>query len=89
MSILQKIVTVLAGLVSVAFAIGFMVLTGKIFEWLEPVAEDWEKMTLPYIILWFMTVVVSLPPLVGWSAIGTVCGYLFGMWKGYVTSRTY
>ncbi|KAL1954909.1 hypothetical protein VTO42DRAFT_447 [Malbranchea cinnamomea] len=83
MTFLQKILAVLAGIVSVACALGFMVLTGKIFEWLQPVAEDWEKSVPPYIILWLLTVVVSFPPLVGWSAIGTVCGYLFGVWKGW------
>lgn len=83
MTPLQKVGAVLAAISSLAFAIGVMVLTGKIFEWLEPVAEDWEKSPLPYIVLWLLTVVVSFPPLFGWSAIGTVCGYLFGVWKGW------
>lgn len=84
MTPLQRIGAVIAATASLAFGIGVMVLTGKIFEWLEPVAEDWEKSPLPYIVLWLLTVVVSFPPLFGWSAIGTVCGYLFGVWKGYV-----
>lgn len=84
MTLLQRIGAVLAATASLAFGIGVMILTGKIFEWLEPVAEDWEKSPFPYIVLWLLTVAVSFPPLIGWSAIGTVCGYLFGVWKGYV-----
>lgn len=80
---LQRIGTVLAGIVSISVGLGFMILTGKLFEWLEPVAEDWEKSAPAYIVLWLLTVLVSFPPLVGWSTIGTVCGFLFGLWKGY------
>ena len=83
MTAMQRIGAVVAGLASLLFGLGFMILTGKIFKWLEPVAEDWENSALAYFVLWLLTVVVSFPPLVGWSTIGTVCGFLFGVWKGY------
>jgi uncharacterized membrane protein YdjX (TVP38/TMEM64 family) len=83
---LQKMGAVLATLGVIALGIGFLVLTGKVFEWLEPVAADWENSKVAYFIVWICTFIISFPPLVGWSTIGTIAGFIFGMWKGYVFS---
>ncbi|WEW57683.1 Tlg2-vesicle protein [Emydomyces testavorans] len=86
LTVWQKIAAVFASLLLCALSVGFMILTGNIFKWLEPVAADWEKSILVYSILWICTFIVSFPPLVGWSAVGTVAGFIFGIWKGYVFS---
>ncbi|PGG97627.1 hypothetical protein AJ79_09137 [Helicocarpus griseus UAMH5409] len=88
MTLLQKIGTVLAGLAAIVLGLGFMILTGQIFKWLEPVAEDWETSKLAYFVVWICTFVVSFPPLVGWSTIGTVAGFIFGVWKGWIIYAT-
>ncbi|KAI1913262.1 Tlg2-vesicle protein [Ophidiomyces ophidiicola] len=88
LTVWQKVVTIFAFLVVSAFTVGFMILSGHIFKWLEPVASDWEKSPLVYFVLWVCTFIVSFPPLIGWSAIGTVCGYLFGIWKGWIVFAT-
>ncbi|KAJ6171207.1 Tlg2-vesicle protein [Penicillium chermesinum] len=62
--------------------VGFMVFTGKVFFWLGPVAERWEKSPLVAFVLWLCVFFVSFPPLVGWSTFGTVAGFIFGLWKG-------
>jgi uncharacterized membrane protein YdjX (TVP38/TMEM64 family) len=84
MSMPQKLVVILVCIALVAGGVGFMILTRKLFDWLEPVAEDWEKKPATYIVLGILTFGVSFPPLVGWSTLGTVCGFIFGVWKGYV-----
>lgn len=84
MTPLQRVGAVLAAIASLAFGLGFMMLTGQVFVWLKPVAEEWENSKLAYFILWISVVFVSLPPLIGWSTMGTISGYLFGVWKGYV-----
>lgn len=81
---LQKIGTVFAGLGVIALGLGFMAVTGQIFAWLGPVAKDWENAPLAYFILWLCTFLMSFPPMVGWSTVGTVSGFIFGVWKGYV-----
>lgn len=82
MNVWQKIGAVFASLGAIALGLGFMFFTGKVFIWLAPVAEEWEKSKLAYFILWLCVFFVSFPPLVGWSTFGTVSGYIFGIWKG-------
>lgn len=82
MSVLQKVGTVTAAVAMLTLAIVFMVFTGKLFIWLGPVAEKWEKSALVGFILWLCVFFVSFPPLVGWSTFGTVLGFIFGTWKG-------
>lgn len=84
MTMIQKIITFIGALLLGAAGIGFMVLAGQIFIWLGPVAEKWEHAPWAYVIVWFSIILVSFPPMVGWSTLGTICGFLFGFWKGCV-----
>ncbi|KGO37704.1 SNARE associated Golgi protein [Penicillium expansum] len=84
MTLLKKIGTVLAALFVGISGIAFLVLTGKLFIWLGPVAEKWETSWLAAFILWLCVFFVSFPPLVGWSTFGTVAGFIFGVWKGWL-----
>jgi hypothetical protein len=88
MSVIQKIIAVLAALLLAGLGVGTMILAGQIFVWLGPKAEKWERSPLAYIILWISVILVSFPPMVGWTTIGTVAGFLFGFWKGYASFRT-
>ncbi|CAI7580945.1 hypothetical protein PCG10_010507 [Penicillium crustosum] len=84
MTPLKKIATFFAALFVGASGIAFMVFTGKLFIWLGPVAEKWETSWLAAFILWLCVFFVSFPPLVGWSTFGTVAGFIFGVWKGWL-----
>lgn len=78
----QRVGAVAAAIGAIAVGLTVMVFTGKLFIWLEPVAEKWEKSALAYFVVWLCVFVVSFPPLIGWSTLGTVSGYIFGLWKG-------
>lgn len=82
---LQRLGAVLAWLFFMALSIAFAVFTGRLFHWLAPMADEWEKKPLAYFVIWICTFLVSFPPLIGWSTAGTLAGYLFGVWKGYVS----
>lgn len=82
MTFWQKVGFYAVSLLTAALGIGFMVLTGKIFIWLGPVAERWEKSPLVAFVLWILVFFVSFPPLLGWSTLGTAAGFIFGVWKG-------
>lgn len=82
MTLWQKIGFYAASLALGALGIGFLLLTGKLFIWLGPVAERWERSPLAAFVLWLCVFFVSFPPLVGWSTFGTVAGFIFGIWKG-------
>ncbi|KAL2216003.1 hypothetical protein M432DRAFT_123707 [Thermoascus aurantiacus ATCC 26904] len=84
MTLLQKVGAVSAAIAAIALGLAFMIFTGKIFHWLAPVAESWENSKLAYCILWICIFGVSFPPLVGWSTFGTVSGFIFGIWKGWL-----
>jgi ABC-type dipeptide/oligopeptide/nickel transport system permease component len=83
MTVIQKILAALAALLLAGLGVGAMILAGQIFVWLGPKAEQWERSPLAYILLWISVILVSFPPMVGWTTIGTVAGFLFGFWKGY------
>lgn len=82
MTFWQKIGFYVASFVAAALGIGLMILTGKLFIWLGPVSGKWERSPLVAFIIWICVFFVSFPPLVGWSTIGTVAGFIFGVWKG-------
>lgn len=82
MTLWQKIGFYAAALLVGALGIAFLILTGKLFLWLGPVAEKWERSPLAAFVLWLCVFFVSFPPLVGWSTFGTVAGFIFGIWKG-------
>ncbi|KAL5359515.1 hypothetical protein BJX96DRAFT_174418 [Aspergillus floccosus] len=84
MNFWQRVGAVLAAILANLLGIGFLVFTGKVFIWLKPVAEQWEHNPLVFFVLWLCVFFVSFPPLVGWSTFGTVAGYIFGVWKGWL-----
>lgn len=88
MTLIQKIIYFAASLLLGALGIASLVLAGKIFIWLKPVAGAWEHSPWAYVIVWFSIILVSFPPLVGWSSLGTISGFLFGFWKGCVILRS-
>ncbi|KAJ5281143.1 hypothetical protein N7478_006515 [Penicillium angulare] len=88
MTFWQKVAFYAVSLLTGALGIGFMVLTGKIFIWLGPVAERWEKSPLVAFVLWLCVFFVSFPPLLGWSTFGTAAGFIFGVWKGWLIYAT-
>ncbi|KAL1849297.1 Tlg2-vesicle protein [Paecilomyces lecythidis] len=88
MSFWKRVGAVCAAVLMIALGIAFMLLTGKIFIWVGPLAEKWEKSPLAYFVLWLLIFGVSFPPLVGWSTLGTICGFVFGIWKGWLIYMT-
>ncbi|KAE8350498.1 Golgi apparatus membrane protein tvp38 [Aspergillus coremiiformis] len=88
LSFWQKVGAVAAAVLANLLGIGFLVFTGKVFIWLGPVAERWEHSAEAYFVLWLCVFFVSFPPLVGWSTFGTISGYIFGVWKGWLLYAT-
>ncbi|KAL2820243.1 hypothetical protein BDW59DRAFT_118007 [Aspergillus cavernicola] len=84
MTFWQKVGAVLAVIFSNILGFGFLYITGRVFHWLGPVAEKWEHSGLVLFLMWLCVFFVSFPPLVGWSTLGTVAGYVFGVWKGWL-----
>lgn len=82
MSFWQRAGVVVILLVALTLGVGLMIMTGRLFLWLGPMAEKWEESKVAVVVLWFAIVLVSFPPLVGWTTLATICGFIFGLWKG-------
>ncbi|KAJ5662315.1 uncharacterized protein N7477_009931 [Penicillium maclennaniae] len=88
MTLWQKIGFYVASILTAAVGIAFLVLSAKVFIWIGPLAEKWEHSPLVAFVLWLCVFFVSFPPLVGWSTFGTVAGFIFGVWKGWLIYAT-
>jgi uncharacterized membrane protein YdjX (TVP38/TMEM64 family) len=84
MSLLQKVFTVIAFLAAIIFGILFLVYNEKIFAWLAPLAIKWKQTTGGWIILWMVTFIVALPPLIGYSTCCTIAGFVYGIGEGWL-----
>ena len=84
MSLLQKILAIVAFLTAAVFGILFLVYNEKIFAWLAPLAIRWKNTTGGWIILWIVTFIVALPPLIGYSTCATIAGFVYGVGEGWL-----
>ncbi|KAL9082707.1 MAG: hypothetical protein Q9165_008806 [Trypethelium subeluteriae] len=80
---LQKVLLVIAGITTMVLGILFLIYNKKIFAWLGPVAERWRNITGGWLIIWALTFTVSFPPLIGYSTVVTLAGFVYGLY-GYV-----
>lgn len=82
LSPLKKVLFSLAGLVVLVLGILFLVYNEKIFHALRPAAEKWRNITAGWLILWALIFVVSFPPLIGYSSLMTIAGFVYGFPNG-------
>ena len=78
MTTTQLALSVIAGFVSITFAILFLVFSESIFAWLLPVAEKWKNLRGGWLILWAMTFATAFPPVIGYSTCLTLAGFVYG-----------
>ena len=88
LTILQKIVLVIAGISTLVLGILFLIYNKRIFGWLGPVAEKWRNIRGGWLIIWALTFTVSFPPLIGYSTVVTLAGFVYGL-PGYARLRVY
>lgn len=83
MTSVQLALSVIAGIVTIALAILFLVFSERIFAWLEPVAEKWKNLRGGWLILWAMTFATAFPPVIGYSTCLTLAGFVYGFPWGW------
>ena len=87
LTILQKLLLFFAGITTIVFGILFLVYNKRVFARLLPLAEKWRNMRGGWLIIWALAFTVSFPPLIGYSTIVTVAGFLYGL-PGYAIMPT-
>ena len=86
LTFVQKILFNVAGIGIFILSILFLVYNERIFQAMLPVAKRWRDVTAGWIILWVLIFVVSFPPLIGYSSLLTIAGFVYGFPNGYVLS---
>lgn len=80
----QKVLFVVGNIAVGVLGILFLVYNEKIFGSLLPVAKKWRDIPAGWLILWVLIFVVSFPPLIGYSSLLTIAGFVYGFPNGYV-----
>lgn len=82
LSPVKKVVFSLAGITIFVLSILFLVYNEKIFHALRPAAEKWRNVPAGWLILWALIFTVSFPPLIGYSWLMTIAGFVYGFPNG-------
>ncbi|PSN63364.1 hypothetical protein BS50DRAFT_110278 [Corynespora cassiicola Philippines] len=88
LSPVQKILFIVGGLTAFVLSILFLVYNERIFHSMLPVAKKWRDIPAGWLILWFLIFVVSFPPLIGYSSLLTIAGFVYGFPNGWFIAAT-
>ncbi|CAO2656950.1 Nn.00g057530.m01.CDS01 [Neocucurbitaria sp. VM-36] len=88
LSPVQKVLFVIGNIVLGVLGILFLIYNERIFGALLPVAKKWRDITAGWLILWALIFVVSFPPLIGYSSLLTICGFVYGFPNGWFIAAT-
>lgn len=83
LSLLQRILVVIAAVVLNVLLILFLIFNEKIFTKLAPLSERWKDTTGGWTILWAMVFATAFPPIIGYGMCGTIAGFVYGVWEGW------
>lgn len=88
LSPLHRILVGLGIIIALVLGILFLVYNERIFGMFAPFAKKWRDITAGWLILWALIFVVSFPPLIGYSLLLTIAGFVYGFPNGYVVCYT-
>jgi uncharacterized membrane protein YdjX (TVP38/TMEM64 family) len=88
LSPLQRILAVLALIVTFVLSILFLVYSERIFGFLAPAAKKWHNVRGGWTILWLITFMCAFPPLIGYSTAVTISGFVYGFPYGWFIVST-
>ncbi|KAJ4409079.1 Tlg2-vesicle protein [Didymella pomorum] len=83
LSPVQKVLFSVGGVVMFVISILFLVYNERIFGALLPYAKRWRDVTAGWLVLWALIFTVSFPPLIGYSSLLTIAGFVYGFPNGW------
>ncbi|KAG9235738.1 Golgi apparatus membrane protein tvp38 [Amylocarpus encephaloides] len=88
LSIIQKTIAVVVGLIFFVLSILFLVYNERIFHAFAPYAKKWRDTTGGWTILWIITFFCAFPPVIGYSTSITIAGFVYGFPNGWFIVST-
>jgi len=76
---LQRILLAVAGLIAFVLGVLFLVYNERLFHWLAPKAHKWRDTPFGWLVIWVGILMVSFPPLIGYSSLVTAAGFIYGV----------
>ena len=83
LTMVQRVLAVVAGVVLVALGVVALVFSHRIFGWLGPVAKSWRALPAGWTLVWLMVFVTAFPPVIGYSSSVTLAGFVYGFPLGW------
>ncbi|KAH6638242.1 hypothetical protein C7974DRAFT_374815 [Boeremia exigua] len=83
LSPVQKVLFSLGGIAVFITSILFLVYNEAIFGALLPYARKWRDVPAGWLVLWALIFTVSFPPLIGYSSLLTIAGFVYGFPNGW------
>jgi hypothetical protein len=83
LSPLQRFFAVFGGIACFILSILFLVYNESIFKAILPATKKWRDIKAGWLILWALIFTVSFPPLIGYSTLLTIAGFVYGFPNGY------
>lgn len=80
----KRVLFIIGNILLLVGGILFLVFGERIFGALLPMAKKWRDVTAGWLILWALIFVVSFPPLIGYSSLLTIAGFVYGFPNGWV-----
>jgi hypothetical protein len=89
LSPVQRVLVSIGGVVTLVLGILFLVYNERIFGVLAPWAKKWRNIRAGWLILWSLIFVVSFPPMIGYSSLLAIAGFVYGFPNGYALSQQF
>ncbi|KAF2750691.1 hypothetical protein M011DRAFT_390403, partial [Sporormia fimetaria CBS 119925] len=83
LSPLQRVIAIIGGIACLVLGVLFLVYNERIFKSLLPITKRWRDIPAGWVILWALIFVVSFPPLIGYSTLLTIAGFVYGFPNGW------
>ncbi|KAK0731598.1 hypothetical protein B0H67DRAFT_565296 [Lasiosphaeris hirsuta] len=80
---LQRLALVVAGLAVLTLTILGLVYSHRIFAALGPVAQKWRLLPGGWVLVWLLAFACAFPPMIGYSTVVTVAGFVYGFPWGW------
>lgn len=84
----EKVKFVLGWIGAIILGFSLLALYGEAFHRIIAWAQKLRDVNHGWLILWFLTVIVSFPPLIGYGTFVTISGVIYGIWRGWLIAAS-